>query len=108
MLISINFTYNLITGYRKVILVGDSIIKGIPPIEGVTLSAHPRATIANLSVFLTNKHISLEGHDIIIVHVGTNNIGRRDSFAHIVSDFENLIASIRKAKPDIRIIISSI
>lgn len=108
MLISINFTYNLITGYRKVILVGDSIIKGIPPIEGVTLSAHPGATIANLSVFLTNKHISLEGHDIIIVHVGTNNIGRRDSFAHIVSDFGNLIASIRKAKPDIRIIISSI
>ena len=51
MLISINFTYNLITGYRKVILVGDSIIKGIPPIEGVTLSAHPGATIANLSVF---------------------------------------------------------
>ena len=84
MLISINFTYNLITGYRKVILVGDSIIKGIPPIEGVTLSAHPGATIANLSVFLTNKNISLEGHDIIIVHVGTNNIGRQDSFAHIV------------------------
>ena len=108
MLISIIITYYLITGCRKVILVGDSIIKGIPPIERVTLSTHPGATFANLSVLLTNKHISLEGHDIIIVHVGTNNIGRRDSFAHIVPDFGNLIASIRKAKPDIRIIISSI
>ena len=42
------------------------------------------------------------------MHVGTNNIGRRDSFAHILSDFGNLIASIRKTKPDIRIILSGI
>ena len=50
----------------------------------------------------------MEGHDIIIVNIGTKNIGRRDSFAHILSDLGNLIASIRKAKPNIRIIFSSI
>ena len=42
------------------------------------------------------------------MHVGTNNIGRRDASAHILSDFGNLITSIRKTKPDIRIVISSI
>ena len=40
------------------------------------------------------------------MHIGTNNIGNRDSFGAIVSDL--IIAQIRKKKPSIRIIISSI
>lgn len=40
--------------------------------------------------------------------MGTNNIGKNDSFNHIISDFGNLIATIRGSKPNIRIIVSSI
>lgn len=74
----------------------------------MTLSAYPGATIAKLSLLFSRGEINLEPHEIIIVHVGTNNIGRRDSYEDILSDFGNLIASIRKCKPSIRIIVSSI
>ena len=80
-------------------------IKGIPLIETVLLSAYPRATIANTSVFLTKSF--LEAHDIINVHVGTHGIGRRESFGGKLSDFGNLFASFEKVQPDICIIIYS-
>lgn len=72
------------------------------------MSAYPGATIAKLSVLFAQGDIDLESHEIIIVHVGTNNIGRRDSYDNIIADFGNLIASIRKCKPSIRIIVSGI
>lgn len=52
--------------------------------------------------------ISLDNSDYLIIHVGTNNIGKRDSFDHIISDFANMIAIVRRSKPSIRIIISGI
>ena len=46
--------------------------------------------------------------DYVIVHIGTNDIGRRQPFESIVSDFANLIGIIRKVKPRINVIISAI
>ena len=97
-----------VTECRRVLIIGDSIIKDLAPIEGVTLKAFPGATIGYLSVLISNGDIDLTNHDFIIVHVGTNNIGNRDSYGAIISDYGNLIAQIRKRKPSIRVIISSI
>ena len=88
--------------------MGDSIIKDISSIEGVTVRAFPGATIGKLAVLFSNGAISLENSDYLIIHVGTNNIGKRDSFDHIISDFANMIAIIRGCKPSIRIVISGI
>ena len=42
------------------------------------------------------------------MHVGTNNIGNRDRFEGIISDYANLIAILRRCKPGIRIVVSSV
>ena len=50
----------------------------------------------------------LKDFDIVIFHVGTNDIDNRATFEAIISDFGNLVAICRKQKPGIRIIISAI
>ena len=93
---------------RKVLIVGDSIIKDISHIDGVTLKAFPGATIGKLSILISNGSVDLHDFDYMIIHVGTNNIGKRDSFDNMISDYANLVAIIRRRKPDMRIIVSSI
>ena len=43
------------------------------------MQSFPGATIARLSMHFSKGHINLENYDYIIIHVGTNNIGNRDS-----------------------------
>ena len=50
----------------------------------------------------------LTNFDIVIFHVGTNNIDNRATFKAIISDFGNLVAICRKQKPGIKLIMSSI
>ena len=97
-----------ITECRRVLIIGDSIIKDLAPIEGVTIKSYSGATIGYLSVLISDGDIDLTNHDFLIVHVGTNNIGARHSFGAMVSDYGNLVAQIRNKKPSIRVIISSI
>lgn len=78
------------------------------PIEGVTIKPYPGCTIGYMTVLVSKNEIVVSNHDFLIVHVGTNDIGNRQSFGAIVSDFGNLVAQIRQKKPSIRIIISSI
>ena len=75
------------------------------PIEGAVIRSFPGATTGKLSFHFSKGHISLENHDYLIVHVGTNNIGRRDKPKAMMSDYGNLIAKIKKIKPTIRVII---
>ena len=44
----------------------------------------------------------------MILHVGTNDIGYRDPYGDIISDFGNLIGICKKMKPSIQIIVSAI
>ena len=74
----------------------------------MVIKSFPGATIAKLTVHLSKRQISLENFEYVILHVGTNNIGRRDTFEHMLSDYGNLIASVKKVKPSIRIIMSAI
>ena len=97
-----------VTECRKVLIVGDSIIKDVAPIAGVTLKAYPGASIGYLTLLFSNGDIDLTNYDFLIIHVGTNNIDKGHSFGSIVSDYGNLVAQIRKKKPSIRIIMSSI
>lgn len=102
------FSFFLFTENRRVIILGDSIIKDLPPIDGVTVKAFPGATIASLTHKIDVGQVDVSNYDFLIVHVGTNNIGNRHSFSAIVSDYGNLIGRIKTYKPSIRIIVSSI
>ena len=98
----------LFTENRRVIILGDSIVKDLPPIDGVFIKSFPGATIANLAMHIDNRYVNLTKFDYIIVHVGTNNIDNRDSMGAMLSHYGNLIGSIKVKKPSIRIIMSSI
>lgn len=98
----------LIAEFRKVMIVGDSIIKNLPPIEGVQLRSFPGATIGKLLYWLENGKISLKDVNYVIIHVGTNNIANGFSVDSMSSDFANLIAKFRKLSPALHIIVSSI
>ena len=93
---------------RRVIILGDSIVKDLPPIDGVVIKSFPGATISTLTQHIDMGHVNLVNFDYIIVHVGTNNIANRNSYESILSDYGNLIGRIKQKKSWIRIIVSSI
>ena len=72
------------------------------------LQAFRGDTIAILTNRIARREADLAPFDYVIIHVGTNNIARRESFESILSDYANLIGIIRKVKPVINIIISAI
>lgn len=90
------------------IVIGDSIIKNLDPIEGVQLKAFPGATIGKLGYLINSREIKWANYQYVIIHVGTNNVANKNTISSILSDFGNLIANIRKLNPHIRIIVSSI
>lgn len=98
----------LFTECRKVTIIGDSIIKHISGLQGVTIQSFPGDTIAKIANRLQYREAVLRDFDFVILHVGTNDIDRRASFNDIISDFGNLIGICKKLKPSIHVIISSI
>lgn len=88
--------------------MGDSIIKDLPPIDGVVIKSFPGATIASLAWHVDKENVKLTNFDFLIIHVGTNNIANGDDQESMQSDFGNLIARIKRKKSSIRIIVSSI
>ena len=93
---------------RPVIIVGDSIIKNLPPIDGVVIKSFRGDTIAQLTNRIDKGQVNLSPFDYIIIHVGTNNIDKRHSYGNIIADYGNLIPTIKKQKRSIRIIMSAI
>ena len=86
----------------------DSMAKYVSGIDGVKLQAFRGDTIARLTNRIARGEADLGPFDHVIVHVGTNDIGRRQPFENILSDFANLVGIIRKVKPMINVIISAI
>jgi lysophospholipase L1-like esterase len=94
--------------FRKVVIVGDSMIKNLPPIEGVEVKAVRGATIGKINFLIEKGQLSLGSNNYVIVHAGTNNIANGNSCDYILSGLANLVATIRRVNPNIHIIISSI
>ena len=80
----------LFTENRRVIILGNSIVKDLLPIDVVFIKSFPGASIAYLAMYIDNRHVNLTIFDHIIVHVGTNNIDNRDSIGAMLSDCGNL------------------
>ena len=98
----------MIAENRRVIILGDSIIKNMPPIDGVIIKSFRGDNIARLTNRIEGGEVNLSPFEYIIVHVGTNNIDDRDSYENIIADYGNLIPTIKKKKRSIRIIMSAI
>ena len=74
---------------RRVIIVGDSIIKNLPPIDGGVIISFRGDTIAQLTNRIDKGQVNLSPFDYIIIHVGTNNIDKRHSYGNIIADYGN-------------------
>jgi lysophospholipase L1-like esterase len=46
--------------------------------------------------------------DVVLIHLGTNDIFRRDAPADVAQELGGLIDTIRAAKPDVRILLSKL
>ena len=74
----------IIAENRRVFILGDSIIKNMPSIDGVIIKSFRGDNIARLTNRINSREVNLSPFDYIIVHVGTNNIDNRDSFDDII------------------------
>ena len=93
---------------RRVVIFGDSIIKNLPPIDGVVIKSFRGDTIVQLTNRIDKGQVNLSPFDYVIIHVGTNNIDKGHSHGNIIADYGNLIPTIKKQKRSIRIIMSAI
>ena len=99
--------FNLITEYRRVVIISDSIAKNITGIFGATVQSLRGYTITQVAMKLDQDSISLVPYDYVILHVGTNDIDNRAPYDNIIPDFGHLIGICRKKKRSVQIIVST-
>ena len=88
--------------------MSDSIAKYVTGIDGCVVQAFRGDTISKMTHRINSNAVNLSGFSCVILHVGTNDIGRRAKVKHMLSDYANLIAVYRKSNPTIKIIVSAI
>ncbi len=90
------------------LLIGDSMIRNIPDNE------LPKTTVKSISGLLIEelndqlKTVDLSLYKNLIIHAGTNNVGRRDVTTKIVQDMEEVVTNVQIAAPNCAIFISGI
>ena len=82
--------------------------KNVTGIFGTTLQIFSGKTISQVANKIQYGYATLEPFDYVIFHVGTNDLGDRAPYDHIISDFGNLIGICQNKKPNIKIVVSSI
>ena len=102
------FSFMFLAENRRVVIVGNSIIKNLPPIDDVVIKSFRGDTIAQLTNRIDKGQVDLSPFDYVIIHVGTNNIANQQPYDKIIADYGNLIPTIKKRKRSIRVIISAI
>ena len=65
--------------------------KNVTGIFGATLQIFSGKTILQVANKIQYGYATLEPFDYVILHVGTNDLGDRAPYDHIISDFCNLI-----------------
>ena len=102
-----NCTY-LFADFRNVTIISDSMAKNVTGIFGATPQIFSGKTISQVANKIQYGYATLEPFDYVIIHVGTNDLGDRAPYDHIISDFCNLIGICQNKKQAIKIIVSSI
>jgi lysophospholipase L1-like esterase len=89
------------------LIIGDSLLHHIRYVKDCRIYALSGINLSELNSYLKNNVKLLDGIQSILVHCGTNNI-TKNSQSDIISQFNNLILTIRNVNPNINILISSI
>ena len=90
------------------LLIGDSLTKYINSLYDTQTRAFPGASINSIIQKITNGELVLNGYNIIIYHIGRNNISNNDQPDKILLYFQDLINLTRLRNPNAAIVISQI
>ena len=77
----------IIAKNRRVIILGDYIIKNMPSLDGVIIKSFLGDNISRLTNRINGDEVNLSPFDYIIVYEGTNSIDNTDSFDDIIADY---------------------
>jgi lysophospholipase L1-like esterase len=90
-----------------VTIISASIPKYVDGIRGCTTQAFLGATIGRITELLSRGKINISNIDIVIIHVGTNNISSAQNVDTIISYYGDLIHKL-KYKTNAHIVCTSI
>lgn len=93
---------------RKKLIIGDSMIRGIPNWKNTVLEAHSGATIQDILHIYTDRREFLQQYQVIAFLIGTNNIGQGQSLTDIQQAFNDLHLFMSRLTPVPTIIICGI
>ena len=97
---------------RRTVVVGDSMVKGLhqhkltkATKQNVGVKCFPGSTVGDMSDYI--KPVLRRKPDSIILHVGTNDTTTKKA-TDVMSDINKLCQEIKKAAPDVEIILSEL
>ena len=93
---------------RKFMILGDSIVKYINLCDFTEVVSFPGANIESVCWKLRLGNVDLEGIQILILHVGTNDFSNDISVEGIIGRFRRLITYLIQRKPELLIGISAV
>ena len=83
---------------KRATIISASIPKYVDGIRGCTTQAFPGATIGRITELLSRGKINISNIDIVIIHVGTNNISSAQNVDTIISYYGDLMHKLRYKK----------
>jgi lysophospholipase L1-like esterase len=89
------------------LVIGDSILKNVRHIRDSSIFSLSGITLDELSHLIPILLDLSPNAKCILVHCGTNNIGRDDTDA-IIMKYQSIISAIASIKPSVKILLSSI
>jgi hypothetical protein len=93
--------------WKESTIISASIPKYVDGIRGCITQAFPGATIGRITELLFRGKINISNIDIVIIHVGTNNISSAQHVDTIISYYGDLIHKV-KYKTNAHIVCTSI
>lgn len=98
----------------RVFIIGDSVTKRMRAIDfesdkfSLNLRSNPGATIKDASSKLESKTIDVSQSDLIIVHLGINNVSNGDSPSELLIQYSQLVTAIQEQNKYSKICFSSV
>ena len=96
---------------KKTIILGDSLLKFAGEEckkHGHEVLCYPEIQVDELKHKVDNMNLKQHNPDVVVVHVGSNNVRTHMSAQEIMGDIMDLTTSIKEAVPNVKIIVSSI
>ena len=91
----------------KKLIVGDSILQGLLHIKNTTTVCLSGATISSVQDYINKHQQFVMDFDVIVFHIGTNNVGNYQPVHNILDSYTNLYYCTREVNDNAVIVFSA-